>query len=320
MTATINVDALPTASGPAARRRLARLFTDRIGRTLLLIGLVVSSVGVQLLGPALVGIVVDAVADVLDGDRAAGDARSLIGWVAVAFGGVAVVGAVLTWLGTVQAATLGESALAELRTEVFDHTLEVDVDRIERGGTGDLVARLGSDVDVLAQAVQRTVPSVLLASVEIGLTAVALLLVDVRLALVAIVAGVPSTAAGVWWYARHAPGRYRIEREAVAELSDTLVEGYAGRRTLTAFWAGPRWRRRAIAAGDAGVRAQMSTAAARNVLRPSVRVSLACSLAAVIVVGAALVDDGAVTIGAVSAVALYVIATFEPIGVVLEEL
>ncbi|MEM1332932.1 MAG: ABC transporter ATP-binding protein, partial [Actinomycetota bacterium] len=317
-------ESLPTATGPEARARLVRLIRDRARRVVVLLVLAVAAIGVQLLGPALVGVSVDAVADAIGGDRTVDDARSTITTAAVLYGLAAIVGAVLTWFGTVQAATIGESALAELRTEVFDHALGVDVDRIERGGTGDLVARLTGDVEVLGTAVQRTVPSVLLATVEIVLTVVALVIVDVRLAVVAILAGIPATVIGLRWYARHAPGRYRVEREAQAALSTQLFEGYSGRSTLATFSASSGWRRRAVRAGDGVLSANLSTAAARNRLRPSIRVGLACSLVAVIAVGSALVDDGGsgsgLGIGVVSAVALYVVRLFEPIGRILEEL
>ncbi|MEM9748447.1 MAG: ABC transporter ATP-binding protein [Actinomycetota bacterium] len=313
-------DALPTASGPEARRRLLRLLRDRPGRSLLVIVLAVLAVGVQLLGPALVGVVVDVIVDASTGDRSLSDARSTITLVGVAYAVSALVAAGLAWVGTIQTATLGESALAELRTEVFDHAVSVDVDRIERGGVGDLVARLGSDVQVLGKAVQQTVPQLLLAAVELVLTVVALVIVDARLAVIAIVAAIPATSIGLWWYARHAPGRYRAEREAVADLTDSLVEGYDGRRTLSAFRSGDDWRHLGVERGERVVATQMATASARNRLRPSVRVSLACSLVAVLVVGAGLVNDGTIALGALSAVALYVVRTFDPIGLILEQL
>ncbi|MEM9607352.1 MAG: ABC transporter ATP-binding protein [Actinomycetota bacterium] len=313
-------DALPTAGARQARRRLARLIGDRRCGAIVLVGLAGVAVGVQLIGPVLIGAVVDAVDEVARGERSAGDARSVVLWAAGIYAIAAFVGAVLVWAGVVQAASFGESALAELRTEAFDHAVDADVDRIERGGSGDLVARLTGDVNTLATAVQRTLPVLLLSVIELLLTAVALFLVEPALAAVAILAAVPSVAGGTWWYARRAPSRYRRERESIADLSTVLLEGYDGEPTLRAFGAAEDWRNDGIGAGAAVIDARLSSTAARNVLRPAVRIGLACSLVAVIAVGAAMVDSGSASLGAVSAVALYVIRSFDPIGSILEQL
>mgnify|MGYP001795030507 CR=1 FL=1 len=316
----MTTDALPTATGRAARRRLARLIRDRIGQTAVVLVIAVCAVGAQLLGPAMVGLAIDAVTDFADGTRTSEEATRVVMVSAGVFAAAGIVSAVLSWLGTVRAAQLGESALAEIRTEAFDHAMAVDVDRIERSGSGDLVARLASDVTVLGRAVRDTVPLSLLAAVEIALTVVALIALDVRLAAVAVAAGAPAATIGLAWYARHAPGRYRSEREAVAGLTDALLEGYSGRTTLAAYRTNGDWLDATTRLGDANVAAQMSTTAARNRLRPSIRVSLAGALAAVLGAGAARIDAGTCGVGAVCAAMLYVIRLFEPIGGLRERL
>jgi len=305
---------IPTASRAAARQRVVGLLADRRGGVVAVVLLTAVSTAATLAGPALVGVVVDAARD--GGD----DATTTVVAAAVAYAVLAIVSALLGYLAAVRAAMVGESALAELRTEVFDHALEVPIDVIERAGTGDLVSRVTSDVTVLSNAVRWTVPSVVFAAVEVALTVVALIVLDARLALVAVIAGTPPAAVGGWWYARRAPARHRREREAHGILAARLIGAYRGRSTLATYRASDRVRADGVAHGGAVVDAEMATTAARNRLRPSVSASLAGALAATVVAGAFLVDDGSISIGAVTAAALYVVRLFDPVGTLLEQL
>lgn len=308
------VTVAPTATPAAARRRVARLLDARRGGVFAVVVVTAASTAATLAGPALIGVVIDAARD------GAANARSTVLFASSAYALLAILSALLAYAATVRAAVVGESALAELRSEVFDHAVEVPIDVIERAGTGDLVSRVTGDVTVLSNAVRWTVPSVVFATIEVALTLVALAVVDVRLALVAVVAGTPPAAIGGWWYARRAPIRYRREREAHATLTTRLLEAYRGRTTLAAYRAAGRARNDIVDVGRRVVDAEMATTAARNRLRPSVSLSLAMALAATVATGAVLVDAGAVTVGAVTAAALYVVRLFDPIGTLLEEL
>lgn len=303
--------ALPTASALASRRRILRLLADRRGRVSAVVVLMGASTAATLTGPALIGVVVDA--------ATAGGARSTIDRAAAGYAALVVVAAVLQYLAGVRAAEVGEGALHELRTEVFDHAVSVPAHVLEEAGSGDLLSRVTGDVAVLATAVRWTVPAAVFAALEVVLTVAALVLLDWRLAVVAVAAGSPIAAIGGRWYFRRAPARYRAEREARAALAGSLLGGYRGRDTLAAYRSSGRHRHLAAGLGRATVDAELRTTSARNRLRPSVSASLAASLAAVVATGAALVDSGSVTVGAVGAAALYVIRLFDPIGNLLEQ-
>jgi len=265
-----------------------------------------------LAGPALIGVVVDVVHR-QDGDRAT------IARAAVAFAVLSVVAAGLLYFATVRAATLGEDALVELRTEVFEHALQAPSHVIERGGVGDIVSRVTGDVSLLVRAVRATVPVVVFATIEVVLTVVALAVVEPRLAAAALAAAFAPAAIAGRWYLVHAPARYRLERERYGALAGALLEAYDGRRVLVAAGAVGRTRIALARRGRAVVDAELATTAARNRLRTSISASLALALVAVVAVGAALVRDDAVSVGAVSAAALYVVRLFDPIGTLFEE-
>lgn len=302
---------LPTASPADVRARAARLLRPRAVGVALVVGLTGASTAATLAGPALIGVVVDA--------AAGGGGRRTIDRAALAYAVLALAGALLRYLAEVRAAVVGESALAELRTEVFDHALDAPVDLIERAGTGELVVRVTADVTVLARAMRTTVPRVAFASVELVLTVVALVLVDARLATAAIVVAIPVGGLACRWYFLHAPARYRAERERHAELGSMLLESYRGRATLAAHRATTRRRLELARRGRAVVDAELASTSARNRFRPAIRISQAMSLVVVVALGTKFVADGTATVGAVSAAALYLVRMFDPAAALLEE-
>ncbi|MBD8505091.1 ABC transporter ATP-binding protein [Hoyosella sp. G463] len=303
---------LPVAGHQAARARIIRLLRDRWRRLVLLILLSGTSIAATLSGPMLIGMVIDAVMG--------GDGQRVVTFAALAYAVLAATGAAFHYLAGITAARVGESALRELRVEVFDHALGVPLDVVDRAGTGEFTSRLTSDVNVLVRAVRESAPNVLFAALELILIVVALLLVDWRLCIVALLAGAPLTVAAGAWYARRAPARYLAERQAHADLASGLLQCYRGRSTLAAYRAGGRYRWSMAQRGRAVLDAGLSTTAARNRLRPAVRLSLGLALIGVIIVGAALVGAGAATVGAVSAIALYIVRLQAPVSTLLEEL
>ncbi|MDY7106420.1 MAG: ABC transporter ATP-binding protein [Actinomycetota bacterium] len=304
----------PTASGQEVTRRVTALLREHRLRTAGVVVLSAISTVAALAGPVLIGTVVDAVAS------GAPDARSTVSTAAVAFAVVAIISGVVTYATRVLAAAVGEDVLAALRSEVFDHAVSLPSEVVEEAGTGDLVSRVTGDVAILARAVRLTVPVVLVATAEIVLTAIAIAVVDVSLALTALVAAVPVGALGVGWYLRRAPERYRAERERHAQLVGALHEAYLGRDVIGTHRASERFRTRLAHLGRGVVDAELRTTTARNVLHPSVTLAQATGLVAVIAVGTGLVGSSSAPVGEVTAVALYLVRLFEPIRRVLEQI
>ncbi len=305
--------ALPTATPRAARARMLRLLRDRWRGVTVTVLLQSASTIATLAGPALVGVVVDAVAN------DSPDARQTVDRAALAYAVLAIVAAVLRYFGGVRAAVVGEDSLAEMRKEVFDHALAVPVDLVERAGTGDLVSRVTSDITILADAVRNSIPIVLLAVLQVSFTVVALLVLDLRLAAIALVTAVPITLVAGQWYFRRAHTLYRRERERHAALGAGLHESYQGTAVLSGFRAGPRTRRGLARRGRVTVDAEMATTSARNRMRPGISLAQAVSLVAVMAAGAALVDNGTIEIGTLSAAALYLVQLFNPVATLLEQ-
>lgn len=303
--------ALPTATAGEARARLRRLVRERRTSVLVLLMLTALSSATAVAGPALIGLVVDAALEQRSTDT--------VYFAAGTYAALAVAAALARFVADLRAAEIGESALAELREEVFTHAVGMPADDLERAGAGDLISRVTDDTTVLARAVRYTVPRVVFAAVEVVLIVAALAVVDPRLAGAALLAAAPAVLVGGRWYFRNAPHRYRHERETHARLAGSVLELVRGRATLIGHGAADRFRMRTALTHRHVLDAQLATTDARNRLRPAVSLALASALVTVVALGASFVGAGDASVGTVSAAALYVVRLFDPVAVLLEE-
>ncbi|MGF3056646.1 ABC transporter ATP-binding protein [Microbacterium sp. YY-01] len=92
-------------------------------------------------------------------------------------------GVVQTWLTS----TVGNSVTGDLRVRLFDHLQAMDLGFFTRTKTGVIQSRLQNDVGAVAGVLTNTVTSILGNTVTVIASLVAMILIDVRLTLIAVV-------------------------------------------------------------------------------------------------------------------------------------
>jgi ATP-binding cassette subfamily C protein len=238
---------------------------------------------------------------------------------ALALAAAGVAEAALAALARVAMARLGEDLLAELRRETLGTALDLDVETVERAGTGDLIGRCTTDIAVLSDMSRDVLPWVASATVLTVLTLVALCLQSPLLAVTAL-AGTPVSLAATRRYVRRAPPVYRREREAMADLVGGLVETSEGSRTLRAYRSSEDQRARVGRAATAWLVARAAGVRIRTRFFPGLAIGQGISLAATVTAGAYLSGRGSLSTGQVTAGALYVARLYDPLSLLLEVL
>ncbi|MFI6347647.1 ABC transporter ATP-binding protein [Streptomyces sp. NPDC050560] len=297
---------LPTASAAEVRAELLARLRAAPLRPVLALVLVVAGVVGGLVVPRGLGRVVDLVAEGGHGTSAITAPVLLVGLACLAqaaFGG---------W-GSALVARTGEEVLAGVRESALERAVETPLERLEKSGSGDLVSRVSNDVSTLAEAVRSLVPQLAAAVLEIGLTLVALLLLDWRFALASLLV-VPLQVYALRWLLRNGRPVRRGERLALGEQAQTILESVDGAHTVRAFRLGPA-RLRAVGAKSRVTR-DLALRATQIATRFFGKLNGAewVGLSALLVVGYALVRADAVGIGAASAAALYFHRLFDPIN------
>jgi ATP-binding cassette subfamily C protein len=245
-----------------------------------------------------------------------GAPRSALLPIAVAITVAALCASALLGLTAYLVSRLGEGMLAVLRESALARAMLLPSTTLERIGKGDLLSRTSADVSAVGKAVSEVIPTVINALLLGAVSVVAMLGLDWRLGLAGMVA-IPLYVAALRWYLPRSAPRYALERKAVAERSQALVESVQGVRTVRAYRIEDQ-HLSIVAASSA--RARDITVDVFTLLTRFVgRINRAefVGLSAILVVGYFLVQGDYATVGQTTAAALLFHRLFNPIGALL---
>ncbi|MFJ9431355.1 ABC transporter ATP-binding protein [Streptomyces sp. NPDC101490] len=299
---------LPVAV-PATVRGYVRELLRRHRRAFaLLIGVNTVAVTASMVGPYLLGSVVDALAS---GAREIHLERTV-----ALFAGALLVQTLFVRLVRLRGAMLGEEMLADLREDFLVRAVGLPPGVLERAGTGDLLSRITTDVDRLSNAMREAVPQLAIGVVWAGLLLGGLAVTAPPLALASLLA-VPLLVAGCRWYFKRAGAAYRSESAGYAAVAGALAETVDAGRTIEAHRLGAR----RIALSDRRITEWVAweryTLFLRSVLFPVVNLTHTTVLCAVLLLGGVFVLQGWIDVGQLTTGALLSQMLVDPIGIVL---
>ncbi|MBV7673493.1 ABC transporter ATP-binding protein/permease [Streptomyces halstedii] len=223
---------------------------------------------------------------------------------------------VFTHTVRLRGAMLGEEMLADLREDFLVRSVGLPPGVLERAGTGDLLSRITTDIDRLANAMREAVPQLAIGVVWVGLLIGALTVTAPPLALAVLIA-LPVLLVGCRWYFRRAPSAYRSEAAGYAAVAAVLAETVDAGRTVESHRLGAR----RIALSDRRVAEwtawERYTLFLRSVLFPVVNATYVTVLGAVLLLGGWFVMEGWLTVGQLTTGALLAQMMVDPIGLIL---
>ncbi|MBU3869497.1 ABC transporter ATP-binding protein/permease [Streptomyces sp. 4503] len=262
----------------------------------------------SMVGPQLLGGLVE--------DLSQGKENLHIGRIVALFTVALVVQTVFVRMVRLRGAVLGEEMLADLREDFLVRSVGLPPGVLERAGTGDLLSRITTDIDRLANAMREAVPQLAIGVVWTGLLLGALTLTAPPLGLAVLVA-LPVLVIGCRWYYRRAPSAYRSEAAGYAAVSASLTESVDAGRTVEAHRLGDR----RIAQSELRIKQwtawERYTLWLRSVLFPVINVSYTLITGSVLMIGGVCVMRGWMSIGELTTGALLSQMLVEPIGLIL---
>ena len=282
-------------------RRLLRGF----GLPLLIsLALVATDAGMGLLLPVLIRHGIDS--GVTQAALGAVWAAALLGLLTVAVQWAAQIGE------TRMTGRTGERVLYSLRLKIFSQLQRLGLDYYERELTGRIMTRMTTDVDALSTFLQTGLVTAFVSVVTFFGIMVALLVIDVELALV-VFATLPPLIIATFFFRRASVKAYELARERVSVVNADLQESVSGLRIVQAFRrerdGGRRFAERSHSYREARIRGQWLI----SVYFPFVQFLSSVAAAAVLIVGGARVDDGTLAIGSLVAYLLYIDLFFAPV-------
>ncbi|GAA1930520.1 ABC transporter ATP-binding protein [Nocardioides hwasunensis] len=200
------------ADSPVSLRRVARLFTPHRGSLAIVVVLIVASSAVGLAQPFLVRHVID---DALPRQ----DVRLLLLLVGAMLGvavATAAIGVVQTWLST----TVGQRVMHRLRSDLFAHLQRQSLGFFTRTRGGEVQSRLVNDIGSMQGVVTQTATSIAANLTVVVGSAVAMVALSWRLALISLVVLPPA----VLLTRQVARMRHRVTGERQQRLADLHVQ------------------------------------------------------------------------------------------------
>ncbi|MEV5258921.1 ABC transporter ATP-binding protein [Streptomyces anulatus] len=206
----------------------------------------------------------------------------------------------------------GERILYSLRLKIFAQLQRLGLDYYERELTGRIMTRMTTDVDALATFLQTGLVTAFVSVVTFFGIMVALLVLDIQLALV-VFATLPVLIIGTVFFRRSSVKAYELARTRISAVNADLQESVSGLRIVQAFGrehdGAARYAERSDHYRQARVRGQWLI----SVYFPFVQLLASIAAAAVIIVGSGRVDNGTLTVGALVAYLLYIELFFAPV-------
>ncbi|GAB2805876.1 ABC transporter ATP-binding protein [Streptomyces chlorus] len=282
-------------------RRLLRGFRRPL---LLSLALVAVDAGAGLMLPVLIRHGIDA-----------GVTRAVLGavWASALLALLAVVVQWAAQTGEIRmTGRTGERVLYSLRLKIFAQLQRLGLDYYERELTGRIMTRMTTDVDALSTFLQTGLVTAFVSVVTFFGIMVALLVIDVQLALI-VFTTLPPLIIATYFFRRASVKAYELARERVSAVNADLQESMSGLRIVQAFGRELLGNRRFAERSDSYRAARIRGQWLISVYFPFVQFLASSAAAAVLVVGGNRVDNGTLTAGALVAYLLYIDLFFAPV-------
>jgi ABC-type multidrug transport system fused ATPase/permease subunit len=218
----------------------------------------------------------------------------------------------MTYVETYMTGWVGERILADLRKQLFGHLQRLSLGFYERNRAGVLISRMTNDVEAIDQLVTDGITTLAQSTLMLGGTAVLLLLLDPRLALVTLTV-IPFMIIATALFRSRSGRAYADVRERLGLVTATLAEDISGMRMVQAFvreeHATENFRTVARDYRDSN----MQTVVLNGLYFPFVSLLSTLALAVVLGYGGHLYFEHALTLGTLFAFMLYVNNFFDPV-------
>lgn len=296
---------LPVASGRQTARYAGRALRRHKKTIALMVSLhVIAALG-GLTGPWLLGRLIDSMSE---GTATRTTVFTLAGILATAV----IVQAIMVRFAQKTSLIFGERVFAELREEFLTTVMGLPLSTIEIAGTGDLVARTTNDIDHVSHSVRFGLPRIMVTATTALLTLVVAIFSGAWAAL-ALLLTLPLTIPFTRWYMRRAPGGYQRILGQWTVINGGINETAAGAHTVDALSLGESRRIHVDGTMRELLKRERFSLWLRSWWLPSITMSLGLPVVGAVAWGGFLLSNDWVTLGQVTAVALYAAQLSQPV-------
>src|SRR5262245_52041620 len=209
-------------------------------------------------------------------------------------------------------ARVGQGVVLALREHLFEHLTSLSLRYFSEQRAGWIIARLTSDVDAVSDVLSQGLTTLVANSLTLLAAVVGLFILDWRLGLVALVI-LPPTLVLTRWFQVRSHAAFLEVRNTIAAMTAQIAESVAGMAVIQAFNRERAFQREFDKANDANLRTNQFAQWLNSVFFPGIEFFGVVAIAAVLLVGGHLVDEGSLSVGTLISAVFLLNLVFQPL-------
>ncbi|HEU5318028.1 MAG TPA: ABC transporter ATP-binding protein, partial [Chloroflexota bacterium] len=207
---------------------------------------------------------------------------------------------------------VAQQLVYKLAKDLFEHAQNLSLRFFEKWGTGEIISRTTSDIQVMQNAVNGGTVRAMVSILNMVAFAIIMFLLSWQLTLL-VFCTVPLLLIASLISAEKLRVRYLRVQEKMADVNNVLQENISGVRVSKAFAQEGTQRRRFQEENQGNLRANLSTAGVQAVATPAIQMISAFGMALILSVGTWQILNGALSVGTLVAFVSYLIQFYQPV-------
>ncbi|WP_088009418.1 ABC transporter ATP-binding protein [Indiicoccus explosivorum] len=208
-----------------------RLVDEQRVLLITVLALVVVSSGLTLLGPYLVGYMVDAF--IVPGEFTG--MGSVVLWLVAVYAGLSVA----LYLQNYWMVGIAQQVVYRMRTRLFSHMQQLPVTFFDKRQHGELMSRMTNDIENVSVTLNSSFIQVFSSILTVIGTAVVMITLSPILTVLTLVV-IPVMFMAIRWITKRTSRLYKEQQKAIGELNGYIEETVSGQRIIKAFSQEPR--------------------------------------------------------------------------------
>ena len=279
----------------------------------LLILALITAAMFEVSAPVLLGKVVDAIVSGLQTDQDINtifaSIDTIILWLIAIYGGHAL----FTYFGEYMMASIGSKTVLALRTRMSTHLYSLPIEYFHDHQRGDLLSRLTSDLDAVAETIGEGVPG--LVSAIIGIIGATAMMIWISLMLgISIIAIICIGILCLTWLSKRARRVYLKNQSALGAFNSGIEEIVVGKPIIQTFGLEETTTNQVNILNDNLFKSMRSAAFTSQLVEPLVKFLNQITYCLVAIQGGLMVLRGSISIGDIQAFFLYVGQVSDPLS------
>ena len=294
-------------------RRFLMESKSQWGWLALLILALITAAMFEVSAPVLLGKVVDAIVSGLQTDQDINtifaSIDTIILWLIAIYGGHAL----FTYFGEYMMASIGSKTVLALRTRMSTHLYSLPIEYFHDHQRGDLLSRLTSDLDTVAETIGEGVPG--LVSAIIGIIGATAMMIWISPMLgISIIAIICIGILCLTWLSKRARRVYLKNQSALGAFNSGIEEIVVGKPIIQTFGLEETTTNQVNILNDNLFKSMRSAAFTSQLVEPLVKFLNQITYCLVAIQGGLMVLRGSISIGDIQAFFLYVGQVSDPLS------